>query len=232
MPLKVVHQGKETVIEDDATALIGSDASSEIRIVRPGISRRHAVVSFDGTGWKIEDAGSRNGTFVNGSRITVSMIDGSTTAFLGHPTDGEQVTFVPQGEADADTTPSGADIEEFDLPATPPRSTSTAATAATATTAATTTRKPPAAKPATTATPGSATAPTRVQAATPPSAAAAAPSLPGATPSASDVELAQLTAAIRDQIKAVKGLTWSVWAMIAVTAALIVLTLFVGILSN
>jgi hypothetical protein len=47
-----------------------------------------------------------------------------------------------------------------------------------------------------------------------------------------DVELAQLTAAMRDQISAVKGLTWSVWAMIAVTAALIVLTLFVGILSN
>ena len=227
MPLKVVHQGKETLIEDDATALIGSDASSEIRIVRPGISRRHAVVSFDGTGWKIEDAGSRNGTFVNGSRITVSMIDDSTTAFLGHPTDGEQVTFVPQDQADADTTPSGAEIEEFDLPTTPPRSTSTAATAATATT-----RKPPAAKPATIATPGSATAPTRVQAATPPAAAAAAPSRPGAAPSASDVELAQLTAAIRDQIKAVKGLTWSVWAMIAVTAALIVLTLFVGILSN
>ena len=232
MPLKVVHQGKETLIEDDATALIGSDASSEIRIVRPGISRRHAVVSFDGTGWKIEDAGSRNGTFVNGSRITVSMIDDSTTAFLGHPTDGEQVTFVPQDKADADTTPSGAEIEEFDLPATPPRSTSAAATAATATTAATSTRKPPAAKPATTGTPASATAPTRVQAATPPSAAAAAPSRPGAAPSASDVELAQLTAAIRDQIKAVKGLTWSVWAMIAVTAALIVLTLFVGILSS
>lgn len=215
MPLKVVHQGKETVVEDDATALIGSDASSEIRIVRPGISRRHALVSFDGTGWKVEDAGSRNGTFIDGNRVSVSMIEGSTTAFLGHPTDGEQVTFVPQGASDSETSGSSdAIIEEFDLPATPPP----AATAAVATTAATATTK----QDRTT----SASAPTRVQPAAP------APAKPSAPASASDVELAQLTAAIRDQIKAVKGLTWSVWAMIAVTAALIVLTLFVGILSN
>ena len=52
------------------------------------------------------------------------------------------------------------------------------------------------------------------------------------TASPSDVEIAQLTAAIRDQVKSIRSLTWSVWAMIAVTAALIVLTLFVGILSN
>jgi hypothetical protein len=37
---------------------------------------------------------------------------------------------------------------------------------------------------------------------------------------------------LRDQINAVKGLTWSVWAMIAVTAALAVMTLFVGILGS
>jgi len=223
VPLKVVHQGKETVVEDDATALIGSDASSEIRIVRPGISRRHALVSFDGTGWKVEDAGSRNGTFIDGNRVSVSMIEGSTTAFLGHPTDGEQVTFVPQGASDSGTSGSSdAIIEEFDLPATPPP----AATAAVATTAATATTRQDR------TTSASASAPTRVQPAAPAPAPAPAPAKPSAPASASDVELAQLTAAIRDQIKAVKGLTWSVWAMIAVTAALIVLTLFVGILSN
>ena len=86
MPLKVVHQGKETVVEDDATALIGSDASSAIRIVRPGISRRHALVSYDGTGWKVEDAGSRNGTFIDGNRVTVSMIDGLDNS-LSWPSD-------------------------------------------------------------------------------------------------------------------------------------------------
>ncbi|MGI9529633.1 MAG: FHA domain-containing protein [Acidimicrobiia bacterium] len=217
MPLKVVHQGKETVVEDDATALIGSDASSAIRIVRPGISRRHALVSYDGTGWKVEDAGSRNGTFIDGNRVTVSMIEGSTTAFLGHPTDGEQVTFVPQDGAGTAGS-SSADVEGFDSPSSAPKATATAA----ATSAATESASEP-----TKQTPkASAAAPTRVQQVAP------APARSGAASSASDVELAQLSAAIRDQIKAIKGLTWSVWAMIAVTAALIVLTLFVGILSN
>lgn len=217
VPLKVVHLGKETVVEDGATALIGSDASSAIRIVRPGISRRHALVSYDGTAWKVEDAGSRNGTFIDGNRVSVSMIDGSTTAYLGHPTDGEQVTFIPQdAERTGTAASSDAVLEEFDLPATPPP----AATAVAGTAAAKSTKK----QSRTT----SASAPTRVQ----PSAPAAAPPRASAASSASDVELAQLTSAIRDQVKAVKGLTWSVWAMIAVTAALIVLTLFVGILSN
>lgn len=217
VPLKVVHQGKETVVEDDATALIGSDASSAIRIVRPGISRRHALVSYDGTGWKVEDAGSRNGTFIDGNRVTVSMIEGSTTAFLGHPTDGEQVTFVPQDGAGT-TVSSSAAPEAFDLPDSPPKAPATAAaTSAAAASASKPTKQSPKAASA---------APTRVQPVAP------APARSGAASSTSDVELAQLSAAIRDQIKAIKGLTWSVWAMIAVTAALIVLTLFVGILSN
>jgi len=220
VPLKVVHQGKETVVEDDATALIGSDASSAIRIVRPGISRRHALVSYDGTGWKVEDAGSRNGTFIDGNRVTVSMIDDSTTAFLGHPTDGEQVTFIPQNGADTAAS-SEAVMEEFDLPASPPQAATTAAAATSAADVATkqTPKQAPKTPPK-----APAAAPTRVQPVAPVPASTAS--------SSSDVELAQLSAAIRDQIKAVKGLTWSVWAMIAVTAALIVLTLFVGILSN
>lgn len=213
VPLKVVHQGKETVVEDDATALIGSDASSAIRIVRPGISRRHALVSYDGTGWKVEDAGSRNGTFIDGNRVTVSVIDGSTTAFLGHPTDGEQVTFIPQDDAGTAGS-SSAVVEEFDLPTSPPK-------AAAADDEASAASEPTKQTPKTLA-----AEPTRVQPAAP------APARSTDSSPASDVELAQLSAAIRDQIKAIKGLTWSVWAMIAVTAALIVLTLFVGILSN
>lgn len=205
----MIHQGNENVVDDGATALIGSDASATVRIVRPGISRKHAVVSYDGTTWKIEDAGSRNGTFKDGARVQTVEITGPTTVYLGHPTDGEAVSLVPAvADADASATtsqvddaPADSDDEPFDLPEAP----SAAASAAAA--SASTTRTPPA----------GAVEPTRVQ--------------PAPTP-ASDIELAQLTAAIRDQISAIKGLTWSVWAMIAVTAALIVLTLFVGILSN
>lgn len=205
MSLKVIHQGNENLVEDGSTALIGSDASASIRIVRPGISRKHAVVSHDGGSWKVEDAGSRNGTFKDGKRVQTVEISGPTTLYLGHPTDGEPVSLVPLATGAPATGPASAPPsvtvvdEEFAL----------------------TEPEPAAPKAATTPTRRTAE-PTRVQ----------QPAAPASGTSVSDVELAQLTAAIRDQVSAVKGLTWSVWAMIAVTAALIVLTLFVGILSN
>lgn len=203
VPLKVIHQGNESVVEDGDAALIGSDASASIRIVRPGISRRHAVVSYDGTAWKIADAGSRNGTFLDGDKVQSLPIDGPTTVYLGHPDDGEVVSLVPIAEGSAATPPEGS------APATATEPTKAI-------------EKAPVAAPVAAA----ATAPTKRRRSTAP--ASTAPN----GPAVSDVELAQLTAAIRDQISAVKGLTWSVWAMIAVTAALIVLTLFVGILAN
>ena len=221
MPLKVTHQGNENVVADDATALIGSDASSTIRIVRPGISRRHVVLSHDGTGWKVQDAGSRNGTFKDGQRIQTAAIDGPTTLYLGHPTDGEAVALTPVAPAPVAGKSQAEDpqAEEFDLPATPPPAATKVQPMATP--------PPKPKKPAASARTAS----------KPPSPAPVGTPNPQQTPSTSfgsttDVEIAQLTAAIRDQISAVKGLTWSVWAMIAVTAALIVLTLFVGILSN
>lgn len=208
VPLKVNHQGNESVIDDATTALIGSDATSTIRIVRPGISRRHAVISHDDTGWRIEDAGSRNGTFLNGQRIQVLAIEQPVTLFLGHPSDGESVSLTPVKAVESPAKPEPADSSEpeaFDLPPMPPA----AAVAA-----------------------GSAVARTEVQPRQQKPAPAKERRAAPAPSSASDVEVAQLTAAIRDQISAIKGLTWSVWAMIAATAALIVLTLFVGILSN
>ena len=215
MPLKVTHQGNENVVADDATALIGSDASSTIRIVRPGISRRHVVLSHDGTGWKIQDAGSRNGTFKDGQRVQTAAIDGPTTLYLGHPTDGEAVALTPV----ASSTVAEDEPEAFDLPATPPPAATKVQPTAT---------PPPSAK--------KSTAPARTgsRAPSPAHSPAARPAAaqPASFGSTTDVEIAQLTAAIRDQISAIKGLTWSVWAMIAVTAALSVLGLFVGILSN
>ena len=47
-----------------------------------------------------------------------------------------------------------------------------------------------------------------------------------------DPRLDNLIDALNDHVSSVKGLTWSVWAMIAVTAALVVLTLFVAIVGN
>jgi hypothetical protein len=189
--LTVSYQGSDFVVEENAPAFIGSGDNRTLRIVRPGISRRHAVVSYDGATWKFEAAGSRNGSFTDGARIHVVTIDGPTSIYLGHPSDGELVTFTPDeagssGDANGDLQD---EIDAFVLPEMPPAA------------------PPPARTPRPVAT-----------------AASSAP--PTATESTERAD------AIRDQISAIKGLTWSVWAMIAVTAALAVMTLFVGILGS
>ena len=206
MSLNIIYQGKETAVPDGDTVLIGSDAASTIRIVRPGISRKHAVVSFDGNAWKVEDAGSRNGIFVDGQRVQTIIVDEPTTVYLGHPTDGEIMDFDPPAEepgeevdepsSQSDNDSIQAEIDAFVVTETPEASSN----------------------PAPTLTTPAPVAVTRTQTA------------PDVTPS--NAELAALTSALRDQISTVKGLTWSVWAMIAVTAVLAVMTLFVGILSN
>ena len=57
--------------------VIGRGQGSEIQVVDDGVSRRHAIVRNMASEIWIEDAGSRNGTFVNGERITRRrLIDG------------------------------------------------------------------------------------------------------------------------------------------------------------
>jgi hypothetical protein len=190
--LKITYQDSEVIVEEGSGVLIGSGEGSDIRIVRPGISRRHAAVAYDGASWKVEDVGSRNGTFADGERVYVTTIDLPTTLVFGHPSEGESIRFEPLAQPAAASQIVQDEIDAFVLPASPP----------------------------------AAAAPAMRQQRTPIVAAPPA-ALPPASPTSTD-----LTAAIRDQISAIKGLTWSVWAMIAVTAALCVLTLFVGVLGS
>jgi transcriptional regulator of acetoin/glycerol metabolism len=50
----------------------------------PAISSTHARVFHRGGGWSIEDAGSKNGTFVNGKRIQASPIRSGDVIQAGH----------------------------------------------------------------------------------------------------------------------------------------------------
>jgi len=210
VPLKASYQGNDEIIQDQQTALVGSDPASTIRIVRPGISRKHAVLSYDGSVWKIEDAGSRNGTFKDGKRIQILALEEATTVFLGHPTDGETLVLTPINDTATSDEPKSnepetddvqGDIDAFVLPLTPPTRTEDPEPISEYRAPLAETREAP-------------------------------PVLAPAQNSSVSPDVDALTAALRDQINAVKGLTWSVWAMIAVTAALAVMTLFVGILGN
>ncbi|MEZ6195386.1 MAG: FHA domain-containing serine/threonine-protein kinase [Planctomycetota bacterium] len=59
---------------------IGRDLRLDIRPHDQEISRHHAVLAFDGTGFTVEDLGSTNGTWVNERRITnrVRLVPGDT----------------------------------------------------------------------------------------------------------------------------------------------------------
>lgn len=53
----------------DAVATLGRDVNNAIVLEDDFVSATHATLTFRGRAWYVEDAGSTNGTFVNGSRI-------------------------------------------------------------------------------------------------------------------------------------------------------------------
>jgi pSer/pThr/pTyr-binding forkhead associated (FHA) protein len=74
--LKVVA-GKRagTIIEIPPTgAIIGRQPPAEILVDEAAISRQHCSIYVHRNRWFVEDLGSQNGTFLNGSRITKEFL--------------------------------------------------------------------------------------------------------------------------------------------------------------
>jgi serine phosphatase RsbU (regulator of sigma subunit) len=72
MPRLVILNGAEAgkIYELAAPELvIGRQTGTEIRLDGPKVSRRHARVYREGNGFHIEDLGSSNGTFLNGTKL-------------------------------------------------------------------------------------------------------------------------------------------------------------------
>jgi len=96
MPTLTVIQGpdrgKMFEIDGEGALLIGRDPSCEITLRDPGASRHHATLIPDGENYRLKDAGSSNGTFVNGAKITETAIQagdqirvGNTILTMGRP---------------------------------------------------------------------------------------------------------------------------------------------------
>ena len=106
MDLRVTGAGEDVAVPAGTTAVIGADSSATIKVARPGISRRHAVVKYDGSHWVVQDASSRNGTFHNGARIQSLDIKGPTTIRLGHPAEGTEIVLTPVSAVSKPSTDS------------------------------------------------------------------------------------------------------------------------------
>jgi len=59
------------------TIKIGRNDDNDVRLTDGTVSGHHAIITFDGTTYTIQDVGSKNGTFVNGVRISAERCVGS-----------------------------------------------------------------------------------------------------------------------------------------------------------
>lgn len=54
-----------------ARALVGRSPACAVRLEDPHVSHEHATILWTGEHWEVKDLGSRNGTFLNGTRLDV-----------------------------------------------------------------------------------------------------------------------------------------------------------------
>lgn len=62
------YEGLEILLEA-REVVIGRGQRADIVLAEPTISREHAMIGWNSDGWYIEDLGSTNGSFANGSRV-------------------------------------------------------------------------------------------------------------------------------------------------------------------
>lgn len=73
-----------TVFPLSGMAVIGREPSNPIPLDRDTTaSRRHAQISPEGAGFKVQDLGSSNGTFVNGARVTEAILQPGDELSIG-----------------------------------------------------------------------------------------------------------------------------------------------------
>ncbi len=76
--LRGLEAGKMILLPEGESALIGRDKNAQVQYDDKGLSRHHARVVRDDGKYFIEDCGSRNGTYVDGSRVErAELRDGS-----------------------------------------------------------------------------------------------------------------------------------------------------------
>ncbi len=104
------EKGQKFTIKSDAL-VIGSGPDVQIRIEAPGVAPRHAQVTFDGGQVKLEDLGTKEGTFRNGLRLLapVQLFPGDRIGL------GPNVVLIlqggPGGEASTDNSLADEPVE-------------------------------------------------------------------------------------------------------------------------
>nr|WP_279354645.1 ATP-binding cassette domain-containing protein [Frankia canadensis] len=79
-------QGPATALHPvgGASVVIGRAPECDVMLDDPLVSRRHAELRQAGSGWRIVDLGSWNGTFVNGRRVGEATVSTDDIVGIGH----------------------------------------------------------------------------------------------------------------------------------------------------
>ena len=89
MGLLIEWEDGSKVFSENQSAIVGRDASVDVRISHNKISRHHLQVIYEGDNWVARDLNSSNGTFKNGKAISTIVIDRQINLTLGSPIDNE-----------------------------------------------------------------------------------------------------------------------------------------------
>jgi Protein of unknown function (DUF3662)/FHA domain len=78
----IVAEGKRQAVGGQH-AVIGRSRDCDVVLSDPNVSRRHAELRRDGSGWKVVDLGSTNGVRVNRRRVNEAALQHGDTITLG-----------------------------------------------------------------------------------------------------------------------------------------------------
>ena len=113
--LRIEVEGHTITLRDETVVQIGRDVPDGIGVRGDSVSRVHAELRRDGLTWTLVDLGSRNGTFIDGQRISEQRISAPVTVHLGLPESGTSLVIdavsVPRVDDAADAGLSAAYAE-------------------------------------------------------------------------------------------------------------------------
>lgn len=112
--LRVDVSGRALSFPPDKIVRIGRSIDADVVLSSSSVSRAHAELRPDPTGWKLVDVGSAGGTYVSGSRVTEVPLTGATEIQLGPAGPGSTITVT------LDDAPVAAGAPRAQAPAPPP----------------------------------------------------------------------------------------------------------------
>ncbi|MFF3074409.1 FHA domain-containing protein [Kitasatospora sp. NPDC057904] len=107
MPQLVIEiNGQQRTLEPGRSYTIGRNPQSDFPFDDARVSWHHGTMSFNGTGWQLDDHGSTNGTYVAGARTQQAQLFPGAVVNLGNPENGPRLSFSAPVQSAAPQAPA------------------------------------------------------------------------------------------------------------------------------